>query len=144
MQTALAIISIFGYVLTLTLLPVVLLTKKKQPVSTVAWMMAIITMPYFGAFLFVVFGINRVERRLRGKKEATRTVSRTLPQLSHQHHVPHEHLDETQRVLKRLAERISGSRATVGNRIQLLTDAHRAFEEIAAAILAAESSIHLE
>ena len=144
MQTALAIISIFGYVLTLTLLPVVLLTKKKQPVSTVAWMMAIITMPYFGAFLFVVFGINRVERRLRGKKAASRSVSRTLPQLSHQHHVPHEHLDETQRVLKRLAERISGSRATVGNRVQLLTDAHRAFEEIATEIRAAQSSIHLE
>lgn len=144
MQTALAIFSIFGYVLTLALLPVVLLTKKEQPVSTVAWVMAIVTMPYFGAFLFLIFGINRVERRLRRKKAATRSVSRTMPQLAHQHHVHHEHLDETQRDLKRLAERISSSRATVGNRVQLLTDAHRAFEEIATAILAAKSSIHLE
>ncbi|HEY0983080.1 MULTISPECIES: cardiolipin synthase [unclassified Schlesneria] len=144
MQTALAIITIFGYVLTLTLLPVVLLTKKKQPVSTVAWMMTIITMPYVGAFLFVVFGINQVERRLRRKQAATRSVTRILPQLSHQHHVHHELLDETQRELRRLAERISGSRATVGNRVQLLTNAQQAFDEIAEAILAAESTIHLE
>ena len=80
MQTlhVLAALSVLGYVLTLALLPVVLLTKKKQPVSTVAWIMAIVTMPYFGALLFTVFGINRVERRLRGKQAATRSVSQTL------------------------------------------------------------------
>ena len=144
MQTALAIITIFGYVLTLTLLPVVLLTKKKQPVSTVAWLMAIITMPYVGAFFFLVFGINRVDRRLRLKQAATKTVSRTLPQLSQHHHLHHHQLDETQQDLKRLAERISGTRATVGNRVQLLIDAQRTFDEIAAAISAATSSIHLE
>ena len=144
MQTVLAIFTVFGYVLTLALLPVVLLTKKKQPVSTVAWLMAIVTMPYVGAIFFLVFGINRVDRRLRGKQAAKKTVIRTLPQLSHQHHLHHDHLDETQRVLKRLAERISGTRATVGNRVQLLIDAKRTFDEIATAITAAHSSIHLE
>jgi cardiolipin synthase len=144
MQTALAITTIFGYVLTLTLLPVVLLTKKKQPVSTVAWLMAIITMPYVGALLFVLFGINRVDRRVRHKQAATRKLSHNLPQLSHDHHLHHEELDETQRELKRLAERISATRATVGNRVQLLIDANRTFDEIASAISAAYSSIHLE
>ncbi len=144
MQTALAIVSIFGYVLTLALLPVVLLTKKKQPVSTVAWLMAIVTMPYFGALLFVVFGINRVDRRLRSKQAAARKLSHTLPQLSHHHHLHHDPLDETQRELKRLSERISTTRATVGNRVQILIDANRTFDEIAAAISSAHSSIHLE
>ena len=144
MQTVLAIFTVFGYVLTLALLPVVLLTKKKQPVSTVAWLMAIVTMPYVGAIFFLVFGINRVDRRLQGKQAAKKTVIRTLPQLSHQHHLHHDHLDETQRVLKRLAEKISGTRGTVGNRVQLLIDANRTFDEIATAITAAHSSIHLE
>jgi cardiolipin synthase len=144
MQTALAMISIFGYVLTLTLLPVVLLTKKDQPVSTVAWVMAIVTMPYVGAFLFVIFGINRVEPRVRRKQAAKEKVSRTLPQLSEHHHLHHDQLNETQRELKRLAERVSTTRATVGNRVQLLIDASLTFEEIAAAIEDARSSIHLE
>ena len=143
-HAALAIVSVFGYVLTLTLLPVVLLTKKKQSVSTVAWIMAIVTMPYFGAFLFTVFGINRVERRLRGKQDATRAVSRAIPQMSRHHHLHHDHLNPTQHELRRLAERLGDTHATVGNRVQLLIDANRTFQEIAEAIKAARSSIHLE
>lgn len=143
-HTVLAIISVCGYLLTFALLPVVLLTKKKQPVSTVAWMMAIITMPYVGAFLFTFFGINRVGRRLRGKQAATQTVSRSIPQLSRHHHLHHDHLNATQQELRRLAERVSGTHATVGNRVQLLIDAKRTFQEIAEAIKEARSSIHLE
>lgn len=144
MQTALAIVSVLGYVLTFALLPVVLLTKKKQPVSTVAWIMAIVTMPYFGAFLFVVFGINRVGRRVRSKRAATQKVSRALPQLARHYHLTHDRMNETQRSLRRLAERISGTIATVNNRIQLMIDAHRTFEEIAASIAGAKQYIHLE
>ena len=144
MNTLFAILSILGYVLTLALLPVVLLTKKQQSVSTVAWIMAIITMPYVGAFMFAVFGINRVGRRIRGKQVATETVSRTLPQLARHHHLHHEQLDDTQQQLRRLAERIGQTNATVGNRVQLLIDAERTFKEIASAIGAARSSVHLE
>ena len=144
MHTVVLIVTVIGYVLTLTLLPIVLLTKKEQPVSTVAWMMAIVTMPYFGAFFFVLFGINRVGRRLRGKQVATKSVSRTLPQLSRHHQLEHDQLNETQRELKRLADRICGTHATVGNRVQLLIDAQRTFQEIADAIKSAQSSIHLE
>ncbi len=144
MHTALAFVTVFGYVLTLTLLPVVLLTKKKESVSTVAWAMAIVMMPYVGAFFFIMFGINRVGRRLRGKQVATEVVSRALPQLARHHHLHHDHLNETQRELRRLAERVTGTHATVGNRVQLLIDAERTFQEIADAITAARSSIHLE
>ena len=144
MNTALAIVSIMGYVLTLALLPVVLLTKKQQSVSTVAWIMAIVTMPYFGAFLFLVFGINRVGRRIRGKQVATETVTRTLPQLARHHHLHHDHLNATQQELRRLAERVADTHATVGNRVQLLINGERTFEEIAAAIRAARFSVHLE
>lgn len=144
MHTALFILTVFGYVLTLALLPVVLLTKKEQPVSTVAWIMTIVMMPYFGAFLFVVFGINRVARRLRGKQAATETVARVLPQVARHHHLDHNQLNDTQRGLKRLAERISDTHATVGNRVQLLIDAQRTFDEIADAIRAAKTYVHLE
>lgn len=144
MHTALAIISVLGYVLTLTLLPVVLLTKKEQPVSTVAWIMVIVTMPFLGAFLFLIFGINRVGRRLRHRQAATETVARTLPQLARHHHLHQDNLNETQTELRRLAERISGTHATVGNRVQLLIDGTRAFSEMAEAIRGARSSIHLE
>ncbi|MBS0202450.1 MAG: cardiolipin synthase [Planctomycetes bacterium] len=143
MQTFFAISTVVGYVLTLALLPLVLLTKKRQPVSTVAWVMAILTMPYLGAILFVVFGINRVERRVVGRRAVTRDFRRLLPELAG-HQVAAEALNRTQRDLLRVAERVGTTRATVENRVQLLTDARKAFDEIESAIDSAQSSIHLE
>ncbi len=144
MQTLLAVLTVVGYLLTLTLLPVVLLTKKRESVATVAWMMAIVTMPYFGAFLFVVFGINRVGRRVKSRLAALRYSSRSVPQLAGHHHLSESRLNETQRELWRLAERVAGTRATVGNSVQLLIDANQTFKEIVTAINSAQSSIHLE
>lgn len=143
MQTIIPVLTFLGYVLTLALLPVVLLTRKRQPVSTVAWVMAIVTMPYLGAFLFIVFGINRVARRVVGRKAASQTMARIIPELSG-HQVPEESLNPLQQDLLRVATRVAGSRATVDNRIQILTDARHTFDEIESAIAAAQSSIHLE
>ncbi len=144
MQTLLAILSVAGYLLTLTLLPMVLLTKKRESVATVAWMMAIVTMPYFGAFLFIVFGINRVGRRVQSRLAAMRSASQSVPQLAGHHHLSESRLNETQRELWQLAERVAPTRATVGNSVQLLTDAQQTFNDIAAAIESARSTIHLE
>ncbi len=143
MQTLFAVISVLGYILTLALLPVVLLTKKRQTVSTVAWVMAIVTMPYFGAFLFVVFGINRVKRRVLGRQLAIQNIGRLLPRMAGRR-VMEENLNRIQQDLLRVAERLTSTRATVDNRVQLLTDARQTFDEIETAIAAAKSSIHLE
>lgn len=144
MQYLPVVLTVIGYLLTLTLLPVVLLTKKRESVATVAWMMAIVTMPYFGAFLFVVFGINRVGRRVESRLTALRNASRSVPQVAGHLHLSESRLNETQRELWRLAERVGGTHATVGNSVQLLIDANQTFKEIVAAINSAQLSIHLE
>lgn len=138
------IVSVIGYILTLALLPVVLLTKKQQSVSTVAWVMAIVTMPYIGAFLFLVFGINRVDRRLRSRQEAAAVVGRILPRLAPHHHILSEPMSPIYRAMIHLSHRVAGTRPTVGNQLLLLTETPDAFREIEAALEAAESSIHLE
>lgn len=143
MQTLLALISVLGYILTLSLLPVVLLTRKRQPVSTVAWVMAIVTMPYMGAFLFTVFGINRVQRRMVSRRVSSRDISGLLPELAG-HRVAEELLNKPQKDLLRVAERVNRTRATVDNRVQVLIDARQAFDEIETAIKAATKSINLE
>ncbi len=144
MHTLFAVLTVIGYLLTLTLLPVVLLTKKRESVATVAWMIAIVTMPYIGAFFFVVFGINHVGRRVKSRLAALRNASRSVPQLPGHHHLSESRLNDTQRDLWRLAERVGGARATVGNSVQLLIDANQTFKEIVTAINSAHSSIHLE
>lgn len=143
-QFTVGAVTVLGYLLTLTLLPVVLLTKKQQSVSTVAWMMAIVTMPIFGGLMFLVFGINRVNRRLRSRQEAAAVVNRILPRLAPHLQFTSQPMLPLHRSLMQLSHRVAGTRPTIGNQILLLRETADAFREIEAAIETAQSSIHLE
>lgn len=138
------LLSAIGYLLTLTLLPIVLLTPKRQPVSTVAWLMTIVMMPYVGAVLFLVFGINRVSRRVRDKLAASANLARAFPPLAEEHRLAVAGLSPRRKTLWQLAERLAGAPATVGNELIVLSDTKQAFAEIEQALSQAQHTIHLE
>lgn len=133
-----------GYLLTLALIPVVLLARPKQPVSTVAWIMAIVNLPIFGALLFVVFGINRVGRRAARKQQASRTILRALPELTQYQLIPGEAHHPRHVRLMRLATRVAESAPTHGNRVEVLDDTVRTLALIEEAIKSAKQTLHLE
>jgi cardiolipin synthase len=143
-QLLLTLLTVAGYVLTLCLMPVVWLQKKRSPTSTVAWIMAILTMPCLGGVLFLVFGIDHVQRRMRGRQDATARLSQALPELTTYQLMAKDRLTPVQRSLLNLTERVAGTPATVGNRVQLFADTKAAFESILAALDTAQHSIHLE
>lgn len=133
-----------GYLLTLVLLRWVLLTKKEQPSSTVAWAMAIILVPYVGGLLFLIFGVNRVDRRARLKAAADRAIDRQLPGVTPYQVLPEELDDPLSATLMRLASRVGRIPPTAGNDVRLMTDTNEAQGLLEQAIASAESSIHLE
>ncbi len=137
------IITICGYLLTLLLIPRLLL-QEKPPVATVAWAFLIVAAPYAGAVLFLIFGINRVERRLTRKTEARVVIGQLLPELTRYQLLPGESLDPQQQRLVRLARRLSSTDPTVENKISLLNDTNKTLGLIEQAIRAAEHSLHLE
>ncbi len=139
-----AALSVGGYLFTLILLRWVLLLKKEQPSSTVAWVMAIVLIPYLGGLLFLVFGINRVDRRARMKAETDRRIEQQLPALTPYQMLPDEISSEPSATLMRLATRAGSTPPTGGNEIRLLTDTNQAMGLIEQAIAAAEESLHLE
>lgn len=138
------IFAALGYLITLLLIPVVLLTKKRNPTATVAWIITIVAVPIFGAILFLFFGINRIERRARSKERAARHIGRSLPELSQYHVIPGEALTPQQSQLMRLADEVGGTRPTLGNQIEVLADTNRTLGLIEQATLAARKSLHLE
>ena len=72
-----------AYLLSLCLIRWVLLLKSREPTSSIAWILLIIVLPVLGGLLFLVFGINRVERKAVGMKRQTRRVlGPNLPQLA--------------------------------------------------------------
>ncbi|MCH8830261.1 MAG: PLDc N-terminal domain-containing protein, partial [Planctomycetes bacterium] len=135
---------IAGYLVTLLLIRWVLLTKIRNPVSAVAWIMAIILLPYFGGLLFLVFGINRVERQAAGKIAARIAVGRFLPELSHYQIIPSEVRDAEQERFIRLTSAFARTVPTFGNKVELLPDTNRALGLITQAVQSARETLHLE
>lgn len=140
------IITLSGYLLTLLLVPFVLLQRKPNPVSTLAWIMAIIDLPFIGGAMFLMFGINRVNRRAAGKQAAREFIGTQLPPLAPYELLPgpvEEFGPQVQRLLK-LSNRVCNMRPCAGNQIELLADTNRTLGLMEQAILNAKESIHLE
>lgn len=138
------LLSILGYGLTLFLLPIVLLFKKRQTVSSVAWMLAIVFIPIGGAVLFLVFGINRVERRKASKQRSTEQLAEQRPVPTEPLRLPRDDDRPEMRRLMRLTQRLTDEWPTEGNNIELLTDTNRTLGLIEQALHSARESIHLE
>lgn len=133
-----------GYLLTLFLIRSVLLTKKEQPSSTVAWIMVIVLIPLLGGLLFVIFGINRVDRRVRAKGATDRAIRRQFPRTASYQVFQTELKSPVARAISLVANRISSTPVTAGNDVLVMANTHHAMGLIEQAISLARHSIHLE
>ncbi len=133
-----------GYLLTLFLVPYVFFQTRKQPVSTLAWITAIVTLPYVGGLLFLLVGRSRVERRAALKLASRQEIGRVVPGIARFQLLPGEALDPQVQRLLRLADRISSTKCCFGNSVEVLHNTNRTLGLIEQAIKAARESIHLE
>lgn len=133
-----------GYLVSLILIPCVLMTKRRPPHSSIAWILMITLLPYLGGVLFLFFGVNRVERRKQMRQAATRSLARQLPSLSEYALAADQPLGELEARLMRLVHHADGMVSTRGNRVQVIADTNVTLRRIEEAILAAQESIHLE
>ncbi len=136
----------FGYGLTLCLVRWVILTRRRQPASTVAWILAIVLVPYLGGLLFLIFGINRVERRKKRRRAAKKSMSGRLPALRSLslEDEPLRSFPEQVHRLVRLAARLEDTVVTGDNNVEVFNDTNVILRRIEEAIIAAKHSIHLE
>lgn len=133
-----------GYLLTLLLVPYAFFQKRKQPVSTLAWITAIVTLPFLGSALFLLVGINRVERRAALKLASRLQIGRVVPGLARFQLLPGEVLEPQVQRLQRLADRVSTTKCCFGNAVEVLTNTNRTLGLIEQAVKSARESIHLE
>ena len=107
---------------------------KRRPQSAFAWIAVCLTLPLFGALLYFLFGVNRVQTRARklltGHPEPdcpTEYVGTPPPQL-----LP----------LARLGSAVSGWPLTAGNSIELLHEAAAIFDAMIGAIERAKEYVY--
>jgi len=115
------------------------LIYKRDPRSATLWVLVIALLPLGGAVLYVLFGINRVQRRARRLRSCDdgsppapedRTAEPPLPPQFHQG-------------LARLVGRLTGLPLTAGNRVQPLFGGGQAYPAMLEAIAGAQRSVAL-
>jgi cardiolipin synthase len=123
------------------------LLRRKDPASTIAWILTLIFVPVVGATLFLLFGRSRVRWSARRKREADEALQgrligfRAAPSDIREAPVP---LAGRSLGLFRVGQVLSRSRTTPGNRVELLEGGAATYAAIGEAIDAAERHVHAE
>ena len=112
------------------------LAHKRDPGSAVAWIGLAWLSPVVGSVLYVLLGINRVQRRARGLRGSPPTVQRLTPPTRSSRA---GNLAE----LEIAAHQITGRDATDGNAIAMLHNGDEAYPQMLAAMDDADKSIAL-
>lgn len=136
------------YIISLLLIPVAI-TKKKKPVTAVAWILAMVFLPILGAILFLIFGTERIVNRGRKKLFSNEELRKHLRSLEAEwapedlndagEKLPHKLQD-----IEQLCRRFGLFGAVGKNSVHILVDAEETYKRMAQAIRSAEQSINLE
>ena len=108
-----------------------LLSERKQPGNTMAWLLAIVFIPYLGVPLFLMFGGRKIRRLAAGKARLAPPAPAGPPSPAAQ--------SATARVLT-----LNGAAPPVGgNRVRFLPDGQESFLALEQGISEARHTIHL-
>jgi cardiolipin synthase len=145
---AVRVASLVFWVIALALVPLVLL-RRKEPSSTIAWILTLIFLPALGSVLFLLFGRDRVRWPARRKRELDAIVRAKVadareekPGADRTSQIPLE--SPLERALFRVGARLTHQRATAGNKVDVLTDGTAVYDAIGAAIDGARHHVHAQ
>ncbi len=143
-----AIVS-FSYFGAVVLSVITVLVRKKEPASALGWSLAIVFLPVIGIGLFLLIGWDRVSIRLKKKilhrlafpSQIDESASLLTREVLDESRTPAQ--ERWQPVEKLLTDIDQAPRRT-GNSVKLYQGGGEAFEEMEAAIAAAEHHVHVE
>ena len=124
----------------LSLVPLVFL-RRKEPSSTAAWILALVFLPGVGAFLFLMFGRERVRLPVQWKRDADRALAMALAVRQRSANVlltpppsVRPVLADVDRDLFRVATALTGAEPSEGNSVELLVDGEETYRALGEAI----------
>ena len=136
---------IIGYILLALAIIIRLLLHGVRPSKTLAWLLAIFTLPVGGILLYLLVGRNR--RKLKVYRQQRRTPP--APPHTEKPHPEEQHGDtgvqgQTEGMIRAIIREHTGFPVTQGNESTLLKDGQQTFERIFQALETARETIHLQ
>lgn len=138
-----------GYLLGLALVPRIV-SSRRESSATLAWLLAVVLLPFAGALFYFVVGAPTFRRRTRKKRAANAEVAPALRRLEdalrvdQAAHWAEGELEERHRTLMALAARVTDAPVLGGNELEVLDDGRAASRALEDAIAGARDHVHLE
>jgi cardiolipin synthase len=144
---ALRAVGVVFWAIALLLVPFVLV-RRKEPSSTIAWILTLVLLPPIGVTLFLLFGRDRVRLPAKRKREIDAIVRAQVAALRDEPAADRtSHLmlaSPFERSLFRVAQGLSHLHATSGNRADVLVEGDATYEAIGVAIDGARHHVHAQ
>ncbi len=113
--------------------------------ATFAWILIVVTLPYAGAFIYLLIGENRLgEKRARRARKVHRIFYRWLSHLQQRSAALEVQIGAQFQPICRQAQRVVAVPPFPGNQVQLLDHYEEIFQHLIADIDRAQKSCHLE
>ena len=134
-----------AWLLWIALVAVGLILERRSPAATLAWLLALLFMPYFGFLVYFLFGPRRLRRRrLRYGRARARLIQSTHRLRQDRPALPGFPSADLERQLARLLERVGQGPPASAATVTLLETGDDCFTALEAAIAAAAHHVHLE
>jgi cardiolipin synthase len=131
----------------LPLIPLVLI-RRKEPSSTIAWILTLLFLPAVGAILFLLFGRDRVRWPAKRKRQADAMVRGTVVARTGDAGVDLSRapadLSELEKQMFHVGALLTGGSASTGNRVEVLSEGKKVYDALGEAIDRAERHVHAE
>jgi cardiolipin synthase len=129
-----------------------LLLRRKDPSSTIAWLLALVFLPVIGSVLYLLFGRDRIRWPAKRKRQADALVRGQVAAArmdlgittSHDMNLGPVPLDAMERQLFHVSSLLAGGGVSTGNRVQVLAHGDDAYRALGESIDSAREHVNAE
>ncbi len=129
------------YVVLIASCIIVVLKENRNPIRSLAWVLALIFLPGLGLGFYLFFGRSLRGQHMISRHGKRRLISTMAPRHININSIPVSPSDKN---LIKLARNLSSSFYTVNNEIEIFTTGQEKFDSLIADLLAAKKSIYLQ
>ncbi|CDH44207.1 MAG: cardiolipin synthase [Candidatus Competibacteraceae bacterium] len=133
-----------AWLLWIALVAVGLILERRSPTATLAWLLALLFMPYFGFLVYLLFGPRRLHRRRRRYGRARARLIQSTHHLRPGYTPSGFPTAGLERQLARLLERLGQGALSPATAVTVLESGDACFQALETAIVAAQHHVHLE
>ena len=144
--------SLWAYALAVdyVLVPLVIasvLRRRKEPMAMLAWILAIVFIPYAGMIFYWLMGYNRVVRRAHRRRRRIAHLIARIEDWARQHASAggtEAELPDDLRAIAGLGQRLTQMPVTGSNEVSVYQEANATYSALEDAIRAAQRHVHLQ